>query len=233
MPIRARAGRVLGRDHLLRAANCQDSHALYHDDLYAVGIVCDGCGEGANSEFGAAAAAYFLSGEAVRLLRMGTPPADLPAALYVRLQEMLGGLLALIAPPNRIAFIRDYLLFTVLGVVVTEGQAVIFAAGDGLIAIDEAVIQRDEGNAPRYPAYHLLDVPHQPADLPSAFDVYPVPAGWRRLAIGSDGFDPALLPQTWGFTNARALQRKMNVWNDQDHRFRDDATLITVEEVQA
>lgn len=233
MPIRARAGRVLGRDHLLRAANCQDSHALYHDDQYTIGIVCDGCGEGANSEFGAAAAAHFLNGEALRLLRAGTAPADLPAALYARLREMLNGLLSLIAPPNRVTFIRDYLLFTVLGVVIADGQAVIFAAGDGLIAIDETITQRDEGNAPRYPAYHLLEAPHQPADLPSGFEVYTVPAGWQRLAIGSDGFDVALLPEVWGFANPRALQRKMNVWNEQDHRFRDDATLITVEEIQA
>ena len=33
----------------------------------------------------------------------------------------------------------------------------------------------------------------------------------------------------WGITHLRGLQRKMNVWSALERRFRDDATLITVE----
>ncbi|NJR12838.1 hypothetical protein HC776_03000 [bacterium] len=64
--------------------------------------------------------------------------------------------------------------------------------------------------------------------LPQGFHIQPV-RGWQRLAIGTDGVVPDVLPQVWDITHERGLQRKMNVWASLERRFRDDATLITME----
>lgn len=69
--LRARAGRVIGRDHILRAANCQDAFALIERPEVLVGVVCDGCGEGAHSEVGATLGAAFISAQISRLIAEG------------------------------------------------------------------------------------------------------------------------------------------------------------------
>jgi hypothetical protein len=224
--LQVRAGQVIGRDHIQRQTNCQDSYAVIETDEYAVGVVCDGCGEGRRSEVGAALAANFLTERMIALLRQGVTLRELSEILYAQTVEFLRGLIHLVRPSDVLCFIKDQLLFTTLGFVATDEGGLIFAAGDGLINFDEKINIRDENNRPNYIAYNLLDLPIQPR-----FDVFSLRAEWRRLAIASDGFEPALLPQVWGHTHPRGLQRKLNVWSDQERRFRDDATLIVVERV--
>lgn len=251
--IRARTAQIIGRDHLIRQANRQDAHALLQNETFTVAVLCDGCGEGEHSEIGATLAAQFLAARALEAAEQGVPLAEIPARLHKRLLDYLCGVIDMTAPPDRLAFIQHHLLFTVLGVIarapkrasdglntfyrergkwgnVGESQAVIFAAGDGLIAVDDEVTQRDEGNAPRYPAYHLL-APDQISriDLPAGFAVQQV-MEWERLALASDGFEPALLPEVWNAASQpRALQRRFNLWSNEQKRFKDDATLITLE----
>jgi hypothetical protein len=223
--ITLRAGQIIGRDHMTRQANLQDSYSVLQTERYSIGILCDGCGEGRRSEVGAALASEYLAGQAAALLNEGHAPDELPALLHERALGFLRGLLKIAQPVQPVRFIHDHLLFTVVGIIASEQGSLIFAAGDGLVVMDDRVLQRDEGNKPSYIAYHLLDgCERQPT-----FDVLPLPSDWTRAAIGSDGFEAELLPQVWGLAHPRGLQRKLNAWSNNERRFPDDATLITLE----
>jgi hypothetical protein len=229
---RARAGQVIGRDHVLGGVNCQDAYALIEREAYTIGIVCDGCGGGKRSEVGATLAANFLASRATHLLEAGHIFADAPLLLYPQMIDFLRSMVSLCQPADAAAFIHDQLLFTVLGVIVSDEGGVMFAAGDGLIARDAVINERDEGNRPAYIAYHLFDdAALNGYIMPDGFDVYPLHPGWQRLALASDGFETELLPDVWGMQHPRGLQRKLNVWSNRERRFRDDTTIITVEKI--
>lgn len=223
-------GQIIGLDHTRRQVNCQDSHTLIESDDYLVGVVCDGCGEGLRSEVGAALATGYIAGQAAGLLEDGFGPEAIPGILHQRTLSYLDNLVALTQPVNRVQFIQNHLLFTIVGLILTEGSGVIFTAGDGLLAMDEETMDIDQSNRPAYIAYHLLqDHLEDRFHLPDGFQVVTLPPDWQRLAITSDGFVPELLPQVWRLKHPRGLQRKLNVWANQERRFQDDATIIAVE----
>jgi hypothetical protein len=185
---------------------------------------------GSRSEVGASLAAAFIAGQAAALLEQGCSLEAIPALLHGQILSYLRRLIAATQPVNPVEFIRQHLLFTIVGAVVTEQGGVTFSAGDGLICIDEALICIDQSNKPAYIAYHLLQGGlEENFVLPDSFEVYPVRDDWQRLAIASDGFTADLLPQVWGLTHPRGLQRKLNVWGNQERRFDDDATIIVIE----
>src|SRR5262249_53952557 len=127
-------------------------------------------------------------------------------------------------------FAGTYLLATTLGFIVGEEKTVIFAAGDGLVMVNDRVMMRDEGNGPRYPAYDLLDPAFLEGNVAAraGFEVISLDTvEVERLAIWTDGFDPALGEQIWDLGGPRSLQRKLNVWAKQK-LFSDDTTGITV-----
>jgi len=228
--IQARAGQIIGRDHMARRVNCHDSTALIQTENYLAGVVCDGCGDGAHSEVGAKLAAQFIVTQIRDLLGKGIPAGEIPARLYPRIIAYLAQIVDASNPLNPVAFIRDYLLFTIVGVVQSGEDTLIFAAGDGTFVVDDMICQRDQDNAPAYVAYHLLD----PAALgefalPVGFDIHQCDPAWQRIAVMTDGFDTDLIPELWGHKHQRGLQRKLNVWSDRDRRFRDDATVIAIE----
>jgi hypothetical protein len=229
--IRAHIGQSLGLDHQLKQRNCQDSYALHESSDAIIGVVCDGCSEGMRSEVGASLGAHYLAVQAAQLLEQKTSLADLPDVLYRRLIDYLEHLTELSMPPNRVGFVRDHLLFTVLMLIITKEGAVVLSAGDGLILMDEQIECIDQNNMPFYIAYHLLPDALPPSfQMPQGFQVRTV-TQWQHLAIASDGFVLDLLSNVWGMSHVRGLQRKMNVWAEQGRHFRDDATLITIERV--
>ncbi len=230
--IQTRVGQIIGHDHIARRINCQDGYALLQTDDYVIGIVCDGCGEGKHSEIGAKLAAQYLAGQILALLEEGTLLSELPQLLHTRLIAYLDELVQVSQPLQPLQFIRENLLFTTLGVVCTKQESLLFAAGDGTILINDTLHRINQNNKPAYIAYNLIK-PEMLGEftMPQSFEVFPCEPGWQRLAIASDGFDDDLFPDVWGLANIRGLQRKLNVWSDRDRRFRDDATIITVERV--
>lgn len=230
MAIDAKTGQIIGRDHMLRQANRQDGVALRTVGPYTVGIITDGCGEGHASEVGATLGAQYLIQQASDLLAMGAAPAEVTETLYNRMIHFLDYLVLGMQPADRTTFVQHHLLFTIVGVIASETDGVIFTAGDGLFVIDDTLTKINQDNTPGYIAYHLLDSETLGGYKPQhGFDAQPLPADWSRVAIASDGFEPELLDQVWALSHPRALQRKLNGWSNTDHRFRDDATIITLE----
>jgi hypothetical protein len=121
-------------------------------------------------------------------------------------------------------FLAEYLLATVLGFVVGPEQTVIFAAGDGLVIVNDTLTVRDEGNAPHYLAYALLD---ESASAGFEVTVWET-ATIERLAIWTDGLPPELNTQIWQLGGPRNLQRQLNIWAGKQ-LLADDTTGIILE----
>ena len=235
----------LGRNHGIVSKNCQDAIGVFDGEqngnrlLY--GIICDGCSEGASSEVGANLAKNFLVREIFDQLVKGTSLYDLPEILYWNLIANLRSVVDNIrfrTPADRIDFIKNNLLFTVVGFVVTPKETLIFITGDGLYIANDLIVHVDANDEALYPGYHLVDrsalLAPPTTVLPTNFDyeVYQTPLLFR-IAIGSDAWkqEQELLYQIWGLgrKDKSELQRKINRWSDKEHRFKDDVSLITVE----
>jgi len=228
--LQVRMGKVIGRDHLARRANCQDAGGYTQVGDTWVGVVCDGCGSGPQSEIGANLAAQYLIEDASRLLKLENDLQQMLGLLHNHLIDYLTVVATVSQPSNFAEYVQRNLLFTVVGFIVSPDGGIVFAAGDGLVTIDDEVLALDQSNQPDYPAYHLI--PNAlPSDyqLPTVFQTWRVEPDWQRLAVGTDGFEVKLLPDVWEQRHPRGLQRKMNVWSDRHHCFRDDATIITAE----
>lgn len=241
------SGRVAGRRHVNNLGwtqNCQDAVYVVSVTVagkeYILGAVSDGCSEGEHSETSALLVVRFVVGESLLLLTNGIPIKEIPAYLYPRLIGFLRSVSSLIYFSDvveMVNFIKNYLLGTIIGFIHCESEGVVFAAGDGLIQINDSLVIRDQANKPQYPGYFLVDrrfLDESASKLPLGFETTPIVAdSFRKLAIATDGFEGGLLHEAWGITRPKGLQKKMNVWSWYDHSFIDDAAIITVERVRA
>lgn len=231
--IRVRTAQILGRSHLLSGRNSQD--ALKTGSLEVrgqkvfYGVICDGCSEGESSEVGAKLAATFLGRQIEILVKSNVPLSKIPPILHKRMLGFLKGLLGRISfdsQTSRVTFIESNLLFTILGFVYTDDETIVFAQGDGVLVVNGEVTVRDENNRPNYIGYGL--VPSQP----TAFDVYLFPGALiSRLAISSDalGEELGFVNELWDNAHPLGLQRKVNILSRDEHRFRDDLSVIALE----
>ena len=241
MDYKIRKATHVGRDHIVNLTNCQDAIAVFEGNLQSqqvvAGIVCDGCSSGKHSETGANLGSAYIIREITRLGRLGVPTKLIPSLIYPNLLGFLRGVLSAYNFTNAsdlAGFINNHLLFTVVGFIITEKDAVCFIAGDGTIVINNDVSLVDSNNQPKYPAYHLVDRKAVGAagSLPEDFDTILLDRRLlKRLAIGSDAWhrEVELLGQSWEFNHPSGLQRRINQWSKTEHRFSDDVSLITVE----
>lgn len=236
-----RTGLVIGRAHKLSRINRQDTLRIdkcEHQD-HVFGVIADGCGEGKMSEVGANLVSDFFINDLMKEYDENIDPDVYARSLYDRILSYLYIILKYAKfpdEPSRVNYIRDNLLFTLIGFVIGPKRTLVFASGDGVVIINNLTIFRVEDNQPDYLSYHLVDRKHlnHPSELPVTFNLYEIDTkSLSRLAVASDAWflekdliDNELI---WGFNHQFGLQRKMNVWSEKDHRFLDDASIITVE----
>lgn len=204
------AGRVTGRAHQRLGHGCQDGLAWYAAADAVVAVVTDGCGSSQYSEVGARLGARLLVAALAKELgcqlgcepgrasgRPGapgatpeaTPEATIDALLVQRacsdvldhlrvLARAMGGDLA--------HTVSEHFLFTIVGAVVTPARTLVFALGDGIIAINGAVhvIGPFPGNCPPYLGYRLLD-PGATTEL--SFQAVEPTAAIDSLLLATDG----------------------------------------------
>lgn len=230
------SAQVIGQNHWFYHRNCQDAVARHQADDRLVAFVADGCSEGRHSEVGAQLTVLSLLNATHSLLDRGVPVSELPDLLY---QHLLFSQIRQLQAvgfsrhhPAGAGYVRDYLLATALGLVLTPTAGLILAAGDGLIAINDQVIIRDENDTPAYPAYHLID-PRQltcsPSQLPTTFSAIPLaPESLEKVALATDGFQPELLADVWEIPTTLALQRQLQVWGFRQKKFGDDTTIVVL-----
>ncbi|ATB29411.1 protein phosphatase 2C domain-containing protein [Melittangium boletus] len=156
LPFESAAATVLGREHARAGRNNQDAFRTRASAHGLAAVVADGCGSGAASEVGARLGAWRAVDTALTLLAEGVGP-DAPgflSLLEADLLGFLGGLVGQLGPEA----VGDALLFTLVGAVCTPEHVLVFAAGDGLWALNGEVHRLGPfpGNAPPYLAYGVL-----------------------------------------------------------------------------
>lgn len=200
------SGLATGYSHRQLHYNCQDAYALHKEDGFIVGVVADGCGSGSNSEVGAQLGAAFAMNFLVRHCRRQEFDATF---LLQHLVEYLHQLRDLHQPANPANFVENYLLFTLLGFVVTPKRTHIFHSGDGYLGVNGVIRSIDHGNRPRYIGLHLIG--ERGAMLTESLNT----ADLQSLLIGTDGLRdwPDDLQQICGedefFENEIALSKRL------------------------
>jgi hypothetical protein len=201
-----RRGSVIGTEHRRLGINNQDFVGtglitLPDGQQFALGVVCDGCtvrhARGASrNEVGASLLGNYVLCELELLLRSSVPMQELLSSLYFRCVSYLGMIsrFSVTGDAERTwAFIEKHLLATIVGVIASEEQILLFRAGDGVIIVNDEVHIIDEGGAPLYPAYHLVDrrILEKSAPglvLPQGFQWAEYPASQvRRVCVATDG----------------------------------------------
>lgn len=150
------AGSIVGRDHRQVPRNSQDSYHVIRDSAATIAIVTDGCSSGRYSEVGAHVGARLiaeslhvqLNRRPARKIDWEAASLDVTAALRVLARQMGGDLRQVVT---------DYFLFTIVGALLRREEAVFFAFGDGVIAVNGEMTVIDYDNRPPYIGYHLLD----------------------------------------------------------------------------
>lgn len=190
-------GSVLGRSHRQSSKNNQDALCCLQASGYTAAIVCDGCGSGAHSEVGAQLGARLV----VRLLLRQAQTARLDSISLCDCQAMLE--VVRIAAVRRLRvlarelggslpqIINEYLLFTIVGALLTPQYALFFSLGDGVMTINDEVLVLGPfpDNAPPYLAYGCVK-----SSLPDELLRFQVQRvlpleQLSTFLIGSDGVD--------------------------------------------
>lgn len=243
-----KTGSVIGRDHQRLLRNNQDSVATrsikINGTTYHFGVVCDGCsgqdGVATNNEVGAQLMSCFIIKEITTLLLMELPIDYIVGSLYNRCLGYLHALGSLSTSGNlqeSTQFISKYLCCTIIGFVMDEKSAVIFSAGDGVIAIDNGISRINQDNHPFYLGLSIVDprfLKMDVADLPKSFITHQIDLNQiHRFALCTDGITETAIPKIFGLTGGHSgplgLGRKLKVLSLREEPFADDCTVITIE----
>ncbi|KKQ91914.1 MAG: hypothetical protein UU16_C0015G0010 [Candidatus Woesebacteria bacterium GW2011_GWA2_40_7] len=242
--IRVRSAQAIGRSHLLGGKNRQDALKTgmveVDGEKIVYGVICDGCSEGETSEVGANLATSFIGRQIEILVKSHISLDRIPWILHKRTVGFLKDILGKISfdsPNARVLYIKNNLLFTILGFIYTERETLIFAQGDGDTVVNDELTIRDENNIPRYIGYSLVErkfLSSNASPVQTDFDVFYLNGeSFNRLAIASDALseEPSFLVDLWGHINPIGLQRRVNVWSLVNHKFQDDLSIITLEKI--
>ncbi len=194
LPFEIAGGSVTGQAHVAAGRNNQDAFSWEVSEDGLVAVVCDGCGSGPHSEVGAKIGARLVTRAGARLLASDLEPADLLEEVRREVVEKLRLVATSIgadtSPGDVSAFGRavlDYLLFTIVGALVTRRWTTTFSLGDGLVVLngDRRQLGPFPDNEPPYLSYALLTR----SGSDRSFDVHrPVPVDEARsLLLATDG----------------------------------------------
>ncbi|MHA2279597.1 MAG: protein phosphatase 2C domain-containing protein [Promethearchaeota archaeon] len=257
-------GVKVGHHHLYKGANCQDAACLAAIPAsngfgeIVIGVGCDGCGEGQNSEMGAIALANYILRECLQHHSRGRAPSKILEYLFYSVVQFVDTNVRLTVPfygdPSRDAvevaeFIKNHWLATILGFILTPEQSLIFWCGDGVFKVDDGdLLYIDQENVPKYIGYNSL---YRPQSVGVADDNIPTQFFWEeiypqeRVMVASDGFttfnqdklaaarEKEELPdeldgQQWGKKGQFGLKKWMNSRSDRGY-FDDDCFIVTAE----
>jgi len=158
-------GSVTGAQHIRLNRNNQDELAWWTDGSYVLGVVADGCSAGARSEVGSRIGARAVMKHIRSRLHLSGPGREV--CPRVRLRSLLRQadrallsdleLAADLLGGDRRQTVIDYLLFTLVGFVVTPQITCVFSVGDGVYGLNGAKTRLEpwRENEPAYPAYRL------------------------------------------------------------------------------
>ena len=199
------AGSVVGAHHRKTFKNNQDAFAVVESEHGVIAVVCDGCGSGKYSEVGAQLGAKYIVNYLAQQLHVDSEVGaelkiDRLAEFKHEWQPLLAGLqqhavefLTTIAknlcPCEQFSeSILNHFLFTIIGVVITKYQCVVFSFGDGVFSVNGEVTVIDQNNTPEYLGYGVLS---EEKRWQFEFEIQKIipTAEVESLLIATDGFD--------------------------------------------
>ena len=197
------AGTITGAHHVRVGRNNQDSWAVLQTPTCLVATVTDGCSESADSEVGAKLGSHLIADILSDLLvASGGVPADVHGQsllLETLHQQALQKMRLLAQTMNALpgagrssGDIARYLLFTVVGVAISEKHFFSFSIGDGYLVLNGETLKIGPfpQNQPPYLAYGLLKNGSE-MPLSSSFAIHQ--SGLAKtidsMVIATDGLD--------------------------------------------
>lgn len=181
-------GSIAGSVHKKLEYNNQDFVLVTQNDKMTIGLIADGCGSGSNSEVGAQLSLNFI----LKWLNENIDRDDWKARIKTELQNYSIELAERHSTEPE-HFIMNYLLYTVVGVIVKENIATVFSCGDGAIIKDDELIIIDQNNKPKYINNELIG--NEGGD----FEFYEFDLNDQLLVLGSDGLVDLIEGMAKGF----------------------------------
>ncbi len=196
-------GSVIGREHREAGRNNQDCHLVESESDCIVALVADGCSSSKSSEVGARIGVR-LTTKAIRFhwrrFVTRTNPADLPKASFPHWERVRQDVLAQLRVvamgmgDNFGEIVEEFLMFTLVGVLITPWETYFFSIGDGKIVVNEENIPIGPfpGNMPPYIGYGLVEtsLSRERPELLSFLIHRRLPTTeLHSFLIGSDGLD--------------------------------------------
>ena len=184
------AGSVMGRDHRHAFRNSQDSWIIVHDSCCTVAVVTDGCGSSPHSEVGAkigagivAAAVQNLTGSYARSNWQSDFDWEWVSDMVT---DSLEGLTYDLLGDTR-QTVQDYLLFTIIGVLLAGRTAQFFALGDGVVIVnsESVILGPFPDNSPPYIGYNVAGYPENPLVIRPVLEISLT--ALDNFLIGTDG----------------------------------------------
>ncbi len=247
---------IIGHAHKYSGRNCQDAAGMVVHPHLAIGVGCDGCGEGMHSEMGALNLSNFVLHEATQLHLSGFTIAGIVDRLFPSVIRFIDINVSLSCPDKSTKsvanYIKEYWLATIRGFLVdNDGNGLFFWSGDGVRADDNGLIETEEDNKPRYIAYNCV---YNPTLVGVTDDVTPKEFGQEKIVgatkvmVASDGFnnhnmitlgDPQMKHpeltdnldgQQWGKKGNFGLKKWMNTRSNFGY-FDDDCFIVTAEKI--
>ena len=169
-------GSISGSVHKRLEYNNQDFVMVTQNEDCIIGLIADGCGSGSNSEVGAQLSLNFIS----KWLQENSDENDWGVHLKKDIQNYSLALSKTHSSEPR-QFIKDYLLYTILGFIVRDDIITVFSFGDGVIIMGNEIKIIDQSNRPKYINNELL------GDEGGSFEFYDFGLKDQILVLGSDG----------------------------------------------
>jgi len=172
-------GTTQGFTHRNLDYNNQDAVITMEDKGCTIGIVADGCGSGSNSEVGAQLGVKFILKFILNKLQINQ---NWQINLKNEIQNYSRGITELhLGSLNN--FVKDHLLYTIIGFVKEGGKLTIFSCGDGVIIIDNETTIINQDNRPKYVNNELL------GEEGGEFVFQELRYTGQSILIGSDGVE--------------------------------------------
>lgn len=173
---------IQGASHRKLEYNNQDAVLVQESDDAIIGIVADGCGSGAYSEVGSQLGVKKLAKIIAEKLEAGE---DWRTNLKAEMQAYAKALVEM-HDWNAPAFVKDYLLFTLVGFVKVKDDLTLFSYGDGVLVVDGAMTIIDQNNRPKYLNNELKGA--EGGD----FSFQELKYTGQKILVGSDGVEDIL-----------------------------------------
>lgn len=170
-------GSVPGTDHILPGqpgwVNCHDAYAWRQGEDFLIAVVCDGCGgkildgeyqRPPNSEVGAKIAVRLIVERIARMSSWFTGASSetsLTNQFWDRVQAQVMAQISVLADSmgaSLVQVVKDYFMFTFVGILITPRYTYVFGIGDGVYAMNGEVheIGPFPQNSPPYLMYGLI-----------------------------------------------------------------------------